>query len=240
MGFILCIYHGNTPSDLWWAIANVCHPYYRESETYYSGSNNSFQSKRQRAAQWRPGMSIFVLPLSFCPRKKSLCYPIPSICLELFSLDVSIKFKRERAKNCIHCIIFLLSLPCFALSKWFFSLAATEGITLVCCTQFDKSYILYHPVVSLCCFLWHYNLTSLEYRYLDSLVVIFILWPTKRERFRTVISNHIPISKVYKYIYKQIKSEVQSGTSLRPEQEQVDVGPDPGFGSCWGTWGKAA
>lgn len=76
----------------------------------------------------------------------------------------------------------------------------------------------------LCWFLLHHNLTRLEYRYLDSLVVIFILWPIKRESLRTVIPNHIHILKAYKYIYKHIKSEIQYGTSLK-----IRTGPS----RCW-------
>lgn len=135
-------------------VANICHRYYRENGTYYSGGNNSFQSCKAKGKvlmtedQENPHLWD-MCQYPFALRRKSFCYPSSTLHLELFCLGgFSIKVKRQRAKNCLHWIIYLPSLSCFALSKWFFSSTATVGITLMCCIQFGISLCitLYHSV----------------------------------------------------------------------------------------------
>lgn len=130
-------------------VANICYHYYRKIGAYYSGSKNSFQSYKAKGKvlmtedQERPHLWD-MCPYPFALRRKPFCFPSSILHLELFCLGgFSIKVKRQRAKNCLHYIIYLPSLPYFALSKWIFSSAATAGMTLLCCIQSGISYFLF-------------------------------------------------------------------------------------------------
>ena len=196
LGFILCINNGDIPSDLRCTVATICYRRYRESGAYYSGSNNSFQSCQAKGKVLLTEdqenhicgvCARILLPLEGSP---SVTPPQPSLWNYSAQETFPLKSKDGGLRIAFTVsFIYQASLALLYLSDFSPRQLHQE---LLQCAVFSLVLVILCIVLwlcLLCCFLWHHSLTGLEYRHLDSLVVIFILWPSIRETSRTVIPN---------------------------------------------------